>query len=164
MTSHWEKSYTKRVVDGLERIYPRSFAICDAVQLLIQYHRDMHVPYEQRDAYLAEVNRLQEVVRRQTMRLNEKDDELVRIKSSLPYRVKQGSSNRDVWAARSGYLPPKDAATELQNLPEKQNYMACKHYPDALTNFFAHRDHCEFCCEREPLKWFDNGHHREPGK
>lgn len=153
----WRTSYTHKVSEKLLSAYQAGrsdiVATYNAASLLRQYWLDMHIPYEQRDAYLAEVNRLQEVVRRQTMRLNEKDDELVRL--------------REV-AVRAGlYVNPPDLVSRQQqivNNQKQQNYMACKHYPDALANFFSHRDNCEFCCEREPLKWFDNGHHREPGK
>jgi hypothetical protein len=50
----WESSYTKRVVDRITSNWPLSSneygnAMHDAVQLLIKYHRDLHIPYEQRD-------------------------------------------------------------------------------------------------------------------
>lgn len=51
----WETSYTKTVVDGLEKVLPYwckqvGNPVHDAVQLLIQYHRDLHIPYDQRDS------------------------------------------------------------------------------------------------------------------
>jgi hypothetical protein len=51
----WEGSYTQAVVLGLERSWPVASttpgnSVYEAVQLLKQYHRDLHIPYEQRDA------------------------------------------------------------------------------------------------------------------
>ncbi len=45
-----------------------------------------------------------------------------------------------------------------------QVFFCCKHHPWALLNFWFGRSTCEHQCEKEPLKWFDNGRHREPGK
>lgn len=63
----WEKSYTKQVVDNLERSWegvPRNNPEADilpreeraAVELLKQYHRDLHLPYQQRDEARAELD------------------------------------------------------------------------------------------------------------
>ena len=128
----WNTSYTKRVVDSLVAEYPISAAVKGnpvyaAIQLLILYHRDLHLPYEQRDEARANNERL-------GARVVEMDAELIRLRASVA-------------AARPF-----------------QEFMACRHYPDALFNFWKGRDHCEHCCETEPLKWFDNGRHREPGK
>jgi len=164
----WETSYTKKVVDDLEKVlgsisrYDEDYyAVQNAVQLLIQYHRDMHVPYDQRDEARKEREESYEVNRRLTQRLIDKDDELVRmyalhevakktiadLRASLPFKVQQGQG-RAVWCS------PPDARS--------QEFMACGHYPNALSNYFEHRLHCEFCCEKEPLKWYDNGQHRQP--
>jgi hypothetical protein len=146
--SHWHESYTKQVCENLVRAYRENrssiLAVNDAVVLLEQYHRDMHVPYEQRDEARAEREEAYEVNRRLTMRLIEKDAEIERMRNALS-------------KAHWGY--GADAHT-YSGAPA--NYIACAHYPNAIHNHFTNMTHCEFCCEKEPLKWYDNGQHRQP--
>jgi hypothetical protein len=128
----WSQSYTKRVVDELEKHYPISstwpeHSVHKAVELLRQYHRDLHIPYTERDEARAEVKALEAVV-------------IALLKNKTPARE------------------------PVKKVHEFQNYTACAHHPNALSNFFEKRDYCEFRCEKEPLKWYDNGQHRKPGK
>ncbi len=141
----WEYSYTKRVVGELAKVResishfdPDYFKVEAAMNLLRDYWKDSHVPYEQRDG-------ARKVVKIQTERLQQQDEELVRLRSKIA----------NFGRIRFTY----NGTTESP----KQNYMACGHYPNAISNHFEGRTSCEFCCEKEPLKWFDNGHHRMPG-
>lgn len=172
----WETSYTKKVVDFVcfhhDTATVPGNSTYQAVELLKQYHRDLHLPYEQRDEALA---RVKELAAANKYLLGE----ITELRASLPYKVKQGMG-RSVWCAPYGEKAPflgdaiksdiyKWAAERVFDAlakpePKKQVFMACGHYPNALSNFFEKRDHCEFCCEKEPLKWCDNGRHREPGK
>jgi hypothetical protein len=56
----YETSYTKKVVDKLNAIpnVSVSLVINDAIALLKQYHRDLALPYQQRDEARAEAKRL----------------------------------------------------------------------------------------------------------
>lgn len=55
----WKTSYTKRVVDAVEIMYPLTVGISkeirDALALLKGYHETQHVVYEQRDAARADL-------------------------------------------------------------------------------------------------------------
>jgi hypothetical protein len=53
---------------------------------------------------------------------------------------------------------------ESQENEMLQIFFCCKHHPIALWNFWRGRMTCAHGCHKEPLKWFDNGRHREPGK
>lgn len=156
----WETSYTKKVVDELEKAHPISIPGDVAAELLRQYHRDLHLPYEQRDKALA---RVKELAAANKYLLAEIAD----MRASLPFKVRAGMRHGVVWVAPPGGV---NTHTDICDAPPKQQdarrqeFMACGHYPNALSNYFEHRLHCEFCCEKEPLKWHDNGRHREPGK
>lgn len=43
---------------------------------------------------------------------------------------------------------------------EKQEFWRCLHYPSAIENWWVKRD-CEHGCQNNPLRWFDNGTHRD---
>ncbi len=133
----WEDSYTKQINTKLVRAYLQGFglgdAIHDATELLRDYWDDAHLPYEQRDEARARVKELAAANR---------------------YLLREIAHHR----AHSRSLHTYNGDQQ-----QKQAYMACGHYPDAISNHFEGRTSCEFCCEKEPLKWFDNGHHRMPG-
>jgi hypothetical protein len=163
--SHWHESYTKQVCENLLRAYRENrssiLAVNDAVVLLEQYHRDMHVPYEQRDEARAEREEAYEVNRRLTMRLIEKDNEIVRLRALHEVAKNTIADLRKPlkWAVYNGERSWFDA---LKAQPKQVEYIACAHYPNAIHNHFTGMTHCEFCCEKEPLKWYDNGQHRQP--
>ena len=144
----WEGSYTQEVTDWLEAVHiPNAYARQSAdlaISLLKQYHRDLHVPYEQRDEARARVKEL-----------------AAANKYLLAELAKIQTWREDPPGACvcCGGLKP---AAETQH--KHQHFVACQHYPNALYNFFHEQKGCEFCCEKEPLKWFDNGKHRMPGK
>ena len=61
----WETSYTKKVCDSIRGVTmsPGPTPVADvAIELLEQYHRDLHVSYQQRDEARAEVKRLKALV------------------------------------------------------------------------------------------------------
>ena len=67
----WEGSYTEGVVQGLDWIrtfqmrgLPYYRNLTDAMDLLKQYHKDLHVPYDQRDVARREVLELRKEVLR----------------------------------------------------------------------------------------------------
>ena len=66
----WVASYTSKVVHELEMAksltgYKQLTAACEAASALLQqYHRDLHVPYDQRDVARREVLELQKEVTR----------------------------------------------------------------------------------------------------
>lgn len=166
----YEVSYTKKVVDALgDMNYVAAYhrTVLDAMELLRQYHSDLHMPYEQRDEAIAELRAAEDTIRRQCQRLIDKDDEITRIRAALAKaHWGCGIEARTYTGAPASWNDVIDRLRKrAPNKPvPKQTYMACGHYPNALSNYFEHRIHCEFCCEKEPLKWYDNGRHREPSK
>lgn len=38
-----------------------------------------------------------------------------------------------------------------------QDFWRCKHHPSAINNYYIDRDYCGYGCEKNELRWFDNG-------
>jgi hypothetical protein len=169
----WETSYTKRVVDDLEKVLGSIsrfdtdyYAVQNAVQLLIQYHRDMHVPYEQRDEALAKAKyqlKVNTVLNKDLTRATDRIKELAAANKYLLAELARMDWN--IYAGEGKSTRAAQQQQQVNNVQwRKQKFVACAHYPNALYNYFHQQTDCEWCCQNEPLKWFDNGHHREPGK
>lgn len=130
----YDTSYTKKVVEHLRELqYREDINLQEAIDLLRQYHRDMRVPYEQRDNARAE---------------------LVRYKAL--YEVAK--------ATIADLRNPFSDVDCISSRPLPQFSFACEHHPSATSNLFAGRTGCIHGCEKEPLRWFDSGCHRELGK
>lgn len=75
----WETSYTKGVTEELDRLRRMTkspmagLGLQNAITLLRGYWQDLHIPYEQRDAALAEAKRMDEVCTRFRRELSEQD-------------------------------------------------------------------------------------------
>lgn len=102
---NWDTSYTKRVVAALYRVrdFVRMFKgsykpINDAIELLDGYWQDLHVPYEQRDAALAEVKRLDEVATDFRKELSAQDKTIKKLGEEL----EQAKCNSDLWRQLHG--------------------------------------------------------------
>lgn len=81
----WETSYTKKVVDDLQRALPywRLQSGAPVVELLTQYWNDLHIPYQQRDTARAEAKRLDEVCSQFRKELSAQDLELQTLRAEI---------------------------------------------------------------------------------
>lgn len=132
----WMTSYTKKVVDRLERDGERyNFYVEDAADLLRQYHHDLHWPYEQRDMYLKEAHRLGEIVKTQAGDLRAVQAHLAEANNIARGKHKFNSPFGE-------NVPKYD---DLCEPAPKQTYVACRHYPNAIHNYFSEQTACEFC-------------------
>lgn len=161
----WETSYTKRVIDELIKGGYVGRPILDACDLLEQYHRDLHLPYEQRDYQLKLNTALNKDLTRATDRIKELEGDLRAVRAHLAEanNIARGEhkfnspfgENRQTWNIFAGEGRSTRAAAEQQAAqnearmrswaPLKQTYVACPHYPNAIHNFFSKKDSCEFC-------------------
>ena len=155
----WEGSYTQEVAEYLKVVHiPGAYArqtADDAVALLEQYHRDLHVSYEQRDRARARVKELEGELLRYKALHGVAASTISDLRKQL--QIKSFIDQKYTWTGNA-------AQQSMSQQQQKQFFTACQHYPNALSNFWEKRDSCEFCCEKEPLKWFDHGKHRMPGK
>lgn len=188
---YWKKSYTYHVCIQLSQLNNLRglAAISAAIRLLHQYHRDMHVPYEQRDAARREreaarqerdaarqerdtardeIKRLTRALRHMEEKLKTEQHLVNALEDELPAAAKTKTSWRwsseDLAKAMSLRWTNKDVAVTQNHVTRTQNFFKCRHWPVSLRNFMDMRTTCTWGCHKYPPRPWANGVYGETTK